>query len=184
MSRQHFRHVRQLADPRRRLEGALFDVPAAEPQLVGLHIPAPAPAVRTVHEQHLADEARIRGTVGPRRVFLGVSDPVLVPGGRAIHLHAGHRAGQLAVEVHAELRRGRAERALHAIAFGVVHLAEPPILQPRQQRDEQQHDACQERDTGEAAPEGRHRGESSTQKTAEMPGESAFNIVNNLFAHA
>ena len=136
--------------------------------IAGLGRPVSSPARLIgdrVDEQHLADEPRVRRALGPGGVALGVGRPVPVADDRALHLQAHDHAGELGVERGGKLRRGRAERALHPLALGFAHLADPAVLEPGHRRHEQQDHGNQRRDARESAVE-RHRSESSMRKMA------------------
>ena len=129
--------VAQRGRPLGRFEDVRLRIPSAQPQTARVGI----------HEQDGCNDLGVRRRIQPCLVAIGV--PVrgaLERGGRA-DLKTQHGADDLAVEVLAELRRRGSQVALHALALGGAHLADPAVLQDREGRQQHEQRAGDERRT-------------------------------------
>ena len=117
-----------------------------------------------VDQDHVAQQALVGAALDPGGVALGIRRPILIPQRRTFELKAEDGARQLPIERGRELRGRRAQRALHAFAFGLAHLTDPAVLEPGQGRHQQQHDRDQSGDARDPSSKGVHETQSSMQK--------------------
>ena len=101
--------------------------------------------------------------IHPCLVPIGVLLRRPVAGGDRADLEAEHGASDLDVKGVPELQRRVAEVALHPLALGVAHLADPSILQHGEGRQQDQQGSGEQ---GEARRTGQlHESECSTDET-------------------
>jgi hypothetical protein len=127
--------VAQGGRPIGRFEGVRVRIPPAKPQAAGVG----------VHEQHRCNDLGVGRRIQPCLVAIGVALRGAFERGRWTDLKAQHGADHFAVEVLAELPGRGAQVALHPLALGRAHLADPAILKDRQGREQQEQYAGDER---------------------------------------
>jgi hypothetical protein len=103
---------------------------------MGRGVPAPQAhgAGRGVHEVHTGHQARVGGRVGPGFVAIRVAVPGFVAHRGGVEADGENGAADFLVKTIAELEGGGSQVALHPLALGVVHLADPAVLQNREGR--------------------------------------------------
>ena len=95
-------------------------------------------APRRIDEEDVGNESRVLRGIHPRVVTVGVLLRGAVAGGDGADLQGDERASHLEVERLAELERGVAQVALHALALGLADLTDPPVLQDGEGRQQDQ----------------------------------------------